>query len=161
MVMVVAMLTAGLAGVALAQGVTDPISYVTGTAAGLLGGVAAMGAWSAGITGWVRHHWLKQLDGAAVTGFAIVVAFASTEVLVLLLHAMWTIIAVLAFAVASGIFASGTLAVTIKGPLKPIMDFIYSIALKYLPENVTAPSQPPADGSGGDSGNSAAPPATP
>jgi len=158
----VAILTAGLAGVALAQGVaTDPIGFVTSKAGELLGGVAAMGAWSAGITGWVRHHWLKQLNGAAVTVFAIGIAFVSTEGLVLWLHAGWTILAGIAFAVASGIFASGTLAVTIKGPLKPIMDFIYSIALKYLPKDVTAPDRPPADASGDDSGNAEAPPATP
>lgn len=161
--LMVAILTAGLAGVALAQGVaTDPIGFVTSKAGELLGGVAAMGAWSAGITGWMRHHWLKQLNGATVTLFAIGVAFVSTEGLILWLHAGWAIIATLAFAVASGIFASGTLAVTIKGPLKPIMDFVYSIALKYLPEGVTAPEQPPAaaDG-GGDAGNASAPPATP
>jgi len=121
-----------LGGLVFAQG-ADPIGVVTSKAAELLGGVAVMGAWSAGVTGFLRHHYLKALDGVAVTAVAFIVAFLTTGGLVLVLHAAsWTIFVIVAFSLASAIFASGTLAVTIKGPLGAVIKFVYPLLLKYL-----------------------------
>lgn len=148
------LLGALLLGVGAAQTATaDPISFLTGKAEALLGGVAAMGTWSAAITGYVRHHWLKTLQGVAVTGLAFVIAFLTTGGLVLATPAAWSIFVIVAFALASAVFASGALAVTFKGPMGAIINALDGFILKYLKGkgiDTTGADQ----ASGGASGNS-------
>lgn len=115
----------------------------------MLGNVAAMAAFSASITGWVRKHYLTQMNGVAVTGFAVLIAFATTGALVWLAHAAaWGFLAVAAFALVSGVFASGSIEVGKTFLGSPIAKAVTSAVLplleKLLPKGVTAPSGDPS-----------------
>lgn len=115
----------------------------------MLGNVAAMAAFSASITGWIRKHYLTQMNGVAVTGFAILVAFATTGSLVWLAHvAVWGFLAVAAFSIVSGVFASGGIDVGKSFLGSPIAKAVTSAVLplieKFLPKGVSAPSGDPS-----------------
>ena len=133
----------------------------------LLGSVAAMSAFTAGIVGFIRGHWLTKMDGMEVVAFAVLVAFVTTGSLVWLAHfAAWGFLAVAAFSLISAVWAAGTIKVGkafLSGPIeKTVLNVVLPMLEKLLAPNVTVPSGDPTaqtstDASGATVGNSSGP----
>jgi len=120
----------------------------------LFASVMGMAGWAAIFTGFVRKHFLPNLDGLMVTLFAIIVAFATTAVGVYVVHMVaWQLIGILAFSILAGVAASGSIVVGksfLSGPIekavwavaKPLLDKILPAGVKDDSTTTTSTADP-------------------